>query len=874
MSAQRRLSPRHWIPLGAVVILLSAVVLPPLINLNRYQRRIAVSISHSVGRPVHLSSVTLRLLPLPGFELSDFWVEEDPHFGAEPILRSTSVVAYLRLSSLWRGKLEVARIYFDEASLNLVRADDGTWNFGSILLQAAHSANAPTGQRYASNTPRFPYIQATSARINFKRGNEKKPFSFLNADLSVWLDNPDEWGVHFRAQPVRTDLDLDLSDTGLLRIDGSLRRAATLAEMPVKLHAEWSSAPLGQLGRLTLGKDVGWRGDLDVQANITGSVGLAELETQIKVAGLHRAEFVPAQQLDLNTVCRASYHKDTRSVEGIACSSSVGSGDLLLHGHIRKMQPGAETKLDLEIRGLPASAVLTGLQELRDGWGNELRTTGEINGHFTYISSSDSPSFLLGEARARSLTLVPPNPLRPLALSPVHLFLEGHTATSGAARFTHPAAIPIAQQALVLQPIRLSLGEPSPLSIDGRFTLSGFNLHLSGSAAIARLRGLSRALAGASASQPSSQSSWGGIAGAKLGTRGTANLDLNVHGPWLLPVADAEHPVLPSVTEGTVLLRDVELSAPYLSRPLNIASARGTIHPADVSWSDVSFVYGDLEGEGALEYPKLCTPEAACSGHFTLAEPSLDIGELQSTLRSSGQSGEILEEILSHIDHRATVWPQLAGTFQVGSLSMGKLVLHDAVGDVEIAGRSMQIRSLDGQMLNGSVHLTGTLEATGDAPHYEFNAEITNASLTALAALSAEHWGSGAADFSAHWIMSGSDTQELIRSANGTLHWNWRKGSLAAPVSSSSTTALELMRFDNWSGDAAIQDSGISIQQSILARGAEATPLSGTISFNRQIDLKSDSQSDGFSVTGTLEHPRVMLVTVSSRSTPETVVSR
>lgn len=869
MFAGKPLPPRHWIFLGAVVALALAVVLPPLINLNRYQRRVASSIGHSVGRRVHLSSVTLRLLPLPGFQLSDFWVEEDPQFGAEPILRSSSVTAYLRLSSLWRGKLEIARIYFDDASLNLVRAEDGSWNFGSILLQAAHTANAPTGQRYISNAPRFPYIEATNARINFKRGNEKKPLSFLNSDLSVWLENPDEWGVHFRAQPARTDLDLQLSDTGLLRIDGSLRRAPTLAEMPVKLHAEWSSAPLGQLSRLSIGKDVGWRGDLDVQANITGSVGLAKVKTRIKIAGLHRAEFVPAQQLDLNTECNASYHKDVRAVEGIRCSSSVGGGELLLRGHIRQMQPGAETKLDLEIHRLPAAAVLAGLQELRDGWGNGVRAVGELNGHFTYISSSESPASLLGEARTRSLTVIPPDPLKPLVLTPVRLSFEGHPLPPAMARSAPRTSAPVAQQALVLQPMRLSLGESTPVSIDGRFTLSGFNLHLSGSGAIARLRGLSKALAGASPSQ----STWGGLAEAKLATAGTATMDLNVHGPWLLPVADSEHPVLPSVTEGTVLLKDVEVSAPYLSQPLKITSALGTIHPTDVAWTDVSFGYGELQGEGALEYPTLCTPDNACSGHFTFAQPSLDVGELQSSLQSSDQSGEILQEILSHIDHHTIVWPQLSGTFQIGALSLGKLVMHDATGDVEIAGRSMQIRSLDGEMLNGAVHLAGTLDATGDAPNYEFNAQIRNASLTALAALSAEHWGSGSADFSAHWKMSGTGAQELISSSNGTLHWNWRKGSLATPVSPSST-ALARMRFDDWSGDATIQDSSIHIEQSVLTRDAETTPLSGTISFNRQIDLRSDSESDSFSVTGTLEHPRVMLATMSSRTVPETVVSR
>ncbi len=58
--------------MGAVVLLVLAVLLPPLVNIGRYQRIIAASISRSIGRPVHMSSVTLRLLPLPNFELSDF----------------------------------------------------------------------------------------------------------------------------------------------------------------------------------------------------------------------------------------------------------------------------------------------------------------------------------------------------------------------------------------------------------------------------------------------------------------------------------------------------------------------------------------------------------------------------------------------------------------------------------------------------------------------------------------------------------------------------------------------------------------------------------------------------------------------------------
>jgi len=86
----------------AACVLLALVVLallPPLINVNRYQRRIATSISRSLGRPVHLDSVSMNLLPLPSFTLENFVVSEDPQFGAEPVMRADEVTATLRVSA-------------------------------------------------------------------------------------------------------------------------------------------------------------------------------------------------------------------------------------------------------------------------------------------------------------------------------------------------------------------------------------------------------------------------------------------------------------------------------------------------------------------------------------------------------------------------------------------------------------------------------------------------------------------------------------------------------------------------------------------------------------------------------------------------------
>ena len=171
------------------LLLVLAIFLPPLINLGKYRRSLTASMSEALGRPVYVGGMQLRLLPMPGIVMSDFTVDEDPAFGYEPALHAASVVASLRLSSLWRGRLEVSRISLDEASLNLVRNSAGQWSLDSMLLRASQISNAPTGERRVGPRPRFPYIEATDSRIDFKNGAEKKPFSLMNAEFSMWQAN-------------------------------------------------------------------------------------------------------------------------------------------------------------------------------------------------------------------------------------------------------------------------------------------------------------------------------------------------------------------------------------------------------------------------------------------------------------------------------------------------------------------------------------------------------------------------------------------------------------------------------------------------------------------------------------------------------------
>ena len=100
--------------------------------------------------------MTLRLLPQPGFDLENFVVHEDPEFGAEPVLQSSDVVATVRVSSLLRGRLEIARLSLTEPSLNLVRNSEGRWNLEKLVERAASTPVAPDCQGQERSTPRLP----------------------------------------------------------------------------------------------------------------------------------------------------------------------------------------------------------------------------------------------------------------------------------------------------------------------------------------------------------------------------------------------------------------------------------------------------------------------------------------------------------------------------------------------------------------------------------------------------------------------------------------------------------------------------------------------------------------------------------------------
>lgn len=813
-----------------IVVLLLAIFLPPLFNLGKYRRSITASISEALGRPVYVGGMQLRLLPLPGIVMSDFTVDEDPAFGQEPALHATSVVASLRLSSLWRGRLEVSRISLDEANLNLVRNSAGQWSIGSVLLRASQIPNAPTAAPHRSARPRFPYIEATNARIDCKDGLEKKPFSLMSAEFSMWQASDDEWRLRLRAQPVRTDLDLHLSDTGELNVEGSLRRAASLDAMPVDLRAEWSGAQLGQVSRLIAGSDSGWRGDLDVTATLRGTLGDLNAQSRIRVGDLRRQEFQPASTVNVDATCRSEIHPAARVLDNITCFWPVSSGHLLLTGDVHGFRP-PQAKLQLEINQVPAAFPASVLSLIRPGAHN-VSVVGVVNGSLNLITGDRR--VLSGDATATDVTLRYSGGMLPL---PAMHFVSPPPQPTAPRHGRRAAPAPPApiENAIQLLPLSIPLGEPEPVVADARFTRAGFEIHVAGQAALVRLL--------------PAAANFGLLENATsvVAPRGHATLNLTTAGNWMRPLAT---PGAGIATTGNFIIEAAQLRPPFLPAPVEVESAAVTLTPEQISWQNVALTYQKMPMHGSIQFPVLCSDPAGCPATFTLSLGSTNATAIETALGLNPDSGFLGHLLTNALGGGLAAWPALQGQIECDQLDLGTLPMHKLVADLSVDGKSLTLSSFDAAALGGSLHGSGQMTIQNSAPRWKLKIRVAAATAPDVAALFGEKWGPGQLNAETNLTMTGARAADLASSAAGDFSFTWQNGTLARPGATGPS-------FDRWTGKGTVASSALQLTSGAIMRAARSTPLHGSISFDRDLSLIFETRRGNQKIAGTLAEPVV-----------------
>ena len=847
-GAVKFFSSKRRVVAAAVVILLGLFVLRP--GVSQLKARITNSISRAVARPADVGSVQLRFLP-PGFDLQNVVIYEDPAFGAEPMLRAPEVTASVRLTSLLRGRLDISRLELTEPSLNLVRRADGRWNWEALLERTAHTPLAPTAKLKSEARPGFPYIEASSGRINFKAGTEKKPYALLNADFALWQESENEWGVRLMAEPLRTDM--SLSDTGVLRMNGTWQRAGSLRETPLQFSVEWDQVQLGQLTKLISGNDKGWRGEVRVDAALNGIPAAMKVAADISITDFHRYDIADSAGLRLAAHCNGSYSSVEAIMRGIMCDAPVGEGRITLSGN--SGLPGVHSiNLALKVEDVPANALAQVARRAKKDLPADLISAGTVQGSFSVTEDVESGAAeFAGRGEIANVRLQSARTKVEFAAESIPFALTSGRGSPSVAKSLRRRDDGMAQIADALQvefgPFPAALGRPVPAQVRGWIGRSGYGMAIRGDGDIAHTLRLATLL---------------GLPAMKASVEGAAQIDLQVAGSWAGNVVGTQSGFsLPEVT-GAVQLRNVRAVVRGTKSPIEIAAAELTLLRDGVRVEKLNARAADARWTGSMTLPRGCGMAGACRVGFNLYSDDVSLSDLHEWL-SAAPSERRWYQVLSA--EKAAAPSFLESLRASGKVYVARLRLHNVVAErvsaaLDLERGKLKVSDLRGDLLGGKHRGDWLVDFSGVTPVYSGSGTLSGISLEKMADAMNDQWISGTAGASYQIAESSADSAAFWQAAEGTIQFDVKDGVLPHIA----LAGNEELRVMSWKGRAQLRGGEIQIEPGKLISPAGAYEMKGTASLGRALDLKLTKAGAGYSITGTLAEPRMEMSTAETQA--------
>ena len=264
--------PLKWALIAAGSLAIVSVI-TPMINAGAWRDSVQAALERELGRKVEISSVAFRVLPTPGFTVSNVIIGEDPAIGVEPVAYVDTLRATPRVFAALAGRLEFAAVDLEDATLNITRIDTEKggvqWNFSALLR--------PDLLR------RFPSLHIRGGRINFKSGDTKSVFYLLDTDVDLWPPSSASgpWSLRVHAEPARTDR--MARGFGSFSVRGQWYPKDNSTVLDVKLE----NSELSDLLMLFNRHESNIYGDVSGDAHLAGPVNRIGVAGRVTVANLH-----------------------------------------------------------------------------------------------------------------------------------------------------------------------------------------------------------------------------------------------------------------------------------------------------------------------------------------------------------------------------------------------------------------------------------------------------------------------------------------------------------------------------------------------------------------------------------------------------------
>ena len=827
-----------WVLLALIVL---GVLLPPYVNVNRFRSRVTASIGRALGREVTVSNIALQLLPRPGLVLANFVVSDGPGYGSEPMLQAGTVTALLRMSSLWRGRLEIGTLELDDPSLNLVRRSDGRWNLEELVQRTAKVPSAPTSKVSPETRPRFPYVKASSGRINFKLGDVKKAFAVTDADFGLWQESENDWGLRLEGRPVRTDV--NLSDSGTVSLEGRFQRAATTQDTPLSIRVIYRRAQLGAVSKLAFGRDRGWRGSVSGDASLSGTPSALSITLDGEVNDFRRYDIALGEALRLRIHCVGTYSSPVDAVQDLQCESPVGDGVIRIRGNERGW-PGGSYAFGVTADQLPMERVVAFARHAKRDLPSDLTATGTVDAVFTVQASPGGAATWSGGGTAKDVVLhsgvlkkdlelgelqfaIPTNEMR--AVRQV-VRRKGKGATNDGLR-------------LVVKPLAIPLGASPPAIAAAVFDTERYQVSLTGNAELSQLLSVARSV---------------GVGTPGIGLEGNADINLKLSGTWA--------GFAPPAPSGKVDVHNITAELQGVAEPLQVTSAAAAISDQALNINSFTAAFADGPAfNGSASFPVHCTAPETCVVHFDVHTGDVTLARMNQLLNPSFVSRpwyRLLAVWQRHED--ALLKLQARGRFYATRLAMASLVASNVSGDLTLDAGKIRLNIVGSELLGGNHSGVWNADFTQSPPRFVGGGTVSRISMEQLSVLMHDSWAAGVASGKYAVSLQGSNAATLRNSADGSATFTWNSGSLRHVALEGHSGPIT---FSAFTGTMSLENGKFTLSDGEMQAGNTSFAVKGTASYDRNVDFRFEHPGgQSYTISGSLDKPRVEPVTPSTEA--------
>ncbi len=115
--------------LFAVLLVALVVIIPLLIDVDRYRPQVARHIQEETGKPTEIGHLKLTLFPSVSIRVDDFALGNPPGFPQGDFVRTRRIYAVVDAGELWHRRVVIKSLELDAPAINLLSDARGRWNF-------------------------------------------------------------------------------------------------------------------------------------------------------------------------------------------------------------------------------------------------------------------------------------------------------------------------------------------------------------------------------------------------------------------------------------------------------------------------------------------------------------------------------------------------------------------------------------------------------------------------------------------------------------------------------------------------------------------------------------------------------------------------